>query len=140
MPELEGVDVVGSRQPSAVGTVKGENEDGCKAIVAVAVGFRSHDNFSLSPISVPVSIAISTRVEQDATGSVHEQILEAIANQLSQWHKFGDVMTSKLSSSKFFAGELRMNGGTGKQFDSNRSAWVETVSLTIRGTEIIEGK
>ena len=36
---------------------------------------------------------------------------------------------------KLFAGELRMTGGSGKQYDSARSAWVESVSFTIRGAE-----
>ena len=132
---LGDAEIVGSRLPSATGTVKGENETGQKAVIAVAVGFRSHDSFSLSPISVPVSIAITSRAEMDATGETHERMLEAVANLLSQWHKDGEAMTSALSSDKFFAGELRMNGGSGKQYDSTRAVWVESITFTIRGSE-----
>lgn len=104
-------------------------------MVAVAVGFRTHDNFSLTPISVPVTIALTTRAEMDATGEAHEKVLEVIADLLSEWHKDGVTMTSALSSGKFFAGELRMNGGSGKQFDSARSIWIESITFTIRGSE-----
>ena len=132
---LSGAEIVGSRQPSASGTVKGEKDQTAKAVVAVAVGFRSHDDFSLTPVSIPVTVAITTRAEMDATGETHEKMLEAVAGLLSDWHRDGGAMTSALSSGKLFAGELRMTGGSGKQYDSARSAWVESVSFTIRGAE-----
>ena len=136
---LKDMEIVGARQESSTGIVKGETETSMKGVVAVSVGFRTHDNFSLTPISVPVTIAISTRSEMDATGLTHEMALETIADKLSHWHRYGDAMTEDLSCARFFAGELRMDGGSGKQFDSTRSAWVESVNFTIRGAERFGG-
>lgn len=135
---MKDVEVVGSRIPSAIGIVKGEQDKSAKAVIAVAVGFRTHDNFSLSPISVSASIAITTRAEMDATGSLHEELLDAIAQKLSYWHKNGKAMQEALSSEGFYAGELRMDGGSGKQYDSVRATWVESVTFTIRGSEILK--
>ncbi len=129
------MEVIGSRQEASTGVVKGENDTSKSGVLAVAVGFRTHDAFSLTPISVPVSIVISTRAEMDATGAAHERVLEAVADLLSDWHRDGHAMTEALTCGRFFAGELRMDGGSGKQFDPNRSAWVETVNFTVRGAE-----
>ena len=132
---LKRVEVVGSRQASSTGIVKGEHSNDVDAVVAVSTGFRSHDNFSLTPVSIPLTIAITSRVEMDATGAAHEDILSAIADLLSHWHKDGNAMSEALSFEDFYAGELRMDGGSGKQFDTNRSAWVETINITVRGTQ-----
>lgn len=132
---LEDAEVVGSRQPSDVGTVKGERDVAARSVVAVSVGFRTHDAFSLTPISVSATVAVTTRAEMDATGECHEAVLEKIADRLSLWHKDADMMTDALSFDRFFAGELRMDGGSGRQYDPNRSTWVETVTFTIRGAE-----
>jgi hypothetical protein len=61
--------------------------------------------------------------------------MEAITNLLSSWHRFGDVMADVLSSNGFFAGELRIDGGSGKKYDQSRSVWVESLSFAIRGSE-----
>lgn len=135
LPIMAEMEIVGARQPSSEGLVKGEQETSRSGVIAVSTGYRSHDNFSLTPITLNVSVAITTRVEMDATGSRHEEVLEALTELLSMWHRKGEVMSEALSTDRFFAGELRLEGGSGKQYDSTRSAWVESVSFSIRGAE-----
>lgn len=96
LPQLKDMEVVGARQEVASGIVKGERESACGGVVAVSVGLRTHDAFSLSPITVSVAVVVSTRAEMDATGLQHERAMEAVTDLLSTWHRFGDVMTQAL--------------------------------------------
>ena len=134
MSELSCAQIVGSRTVAPQGETK-EEEDTAKTIVAVACGFRQNDAFSLSPITMPMSISILTRVELDTTSEEHDRIVEAIADLLSRWHKYGDEMSQALTTEKFFAGELRMDGGTARIFDPTKATWSETISFSIRGSE-----
>lgn len=105
-PLSDGVQLIGSRLGD-----KTERDD-VKTIVAVSSAFRTHDAFSLSPITVRVGISIVTRGELDATSKRHNEVVEAIVNQLSFWHKDGVAMQNALSSRKLMAGELRIDSGT----------------------------
>lgn len=134
MPELADAQVVGSREIAQTGKTKSE-DDTKTTIVAVACGFRQNDAFSLSPITLAVSITIMTRVELDSTSEVHNRVVEAIADKLSYWHKFGNEMSEVFTNEKFFAGELRMDGGTSRTYDSMTSTWSETLNIAIRGSE-----
>jgi len=116
-------------------TIKGERKD-ATGVVAITAGYRQHDAFSLSPISMPVTISIVTRIEQDRTSAKHEAAVEAVSDWLSACHKDGERMTANLSCGKFFAGELRCDGGSGFVFDSDAGVFRETISVTIRGSEI----
>ncbi len=117
MPELSASQVVGSREVAAAGETKTE-DDSHATVVAVACGFRQNDAFSLSPITMSMSIAVMTRTELDPTSEGHSRVIEAVADLLSHWHKDGNAMTEALSNEKFFAGELRMDGGTARTYDS----------------------
>lgn len=55
---LSGTQFIASRSAD-----KTEDAD---SVVAVAAGFRQHDSFSLSPVTLPVTLTIVTRVEDDA--------------------------------------------------------------------------
>lgn len=117
MPELSASHVVGSREVAEAGETKTE-DDSHATVVAVACGFRQNDAFSLSPITMSMSIAVMTRTELDPTSEGHSRVIEAVADLLSQWHKDGNAMTEALSNRKFFAGELRMDGGTARTYDT----------------------
>ena len=82
-----------------------------------------------------MSIAVMTRAELDPTSELHDHVVERIADLLSRWHKYGDEMTDALTSEKFLAGELRMDGGTNRVYDTTNSTWSETLTFTIRGSE-----
>lgn len=56
--------LVTSRNPET----EPENTANC---VAIAVGFRQHDNFDLSPITVNATIAVVSRVECDKDKTAH---------------------------------------------------------------------
>jgi len=90
----------------------------------------------LTPITVNASIAIITRLETDVESETHDEIVETIANKLSYWHKYGVPMAEALSNEKFLAGELRMDGGSARTFDSMTNTWRDTLNFSIRGAEI----
>ena len=81
------------------------------------------------------SIAIITRVETDVESETHDDVVEAVANKLSYWHKYGDLMEAALSNDKVLAGELRMDGGSARAFDQNTNTWRDTLQFSIRGAE-----
>lgn len=129
LPELSGAQIIGSRLEQ-----KTESAE-AGSVVAVASGFRQNDAFSLSPINVPVTITVVTRVEDDARSSRHNEIVEAVADRLSYWHKFQDDMTEALTTRKFAAYELRMDGGSTQTFDDALRVWSDSMNVTIRGAE-----
>lgn len=131
---LDGAQIVGSRSVAPQGQTK-EEEDQASSIVAVACGFRQNDAFSLTPITMSMSISIMTRAELDPTSEKHDEIVEAVADLLSRWHKYGNEMQEALSNEKFLAGELRMDGGSARIYDSTTATWSETISFSIRGAE-----
>lgn len=128
-PSLSATQIVCSRS----GT---KTETQSTSTVAVACGFRQNDSFSLTPITVNASIAIITRLETDVESETHDEIVETIANKLSYWHKYGVPMAEALSNEKFLAGELRMDGGSARTFDSMTNTWRDTLNFSIRGAEI----
>ena len=138
MPELANAQVVGSRMIPEIETDTKTEQADKQSVVAVACGFRQHDAFSLSPVSIPVTITIMTRTELDPSSKVHDEVVEEVANHLSRWHRFGKEMTTALTSDRFFAGELRMDGGTGRTYSSATQTWTESISFTVRGSEKFE--
>ena len=117
MSDLSAAQIVGSRTIAASGHTKSEDST-APTIVAVACGFRQNDAFSLTPITMSMSITVMTRTELDPTSEGHDTVIEAIADLLSRWHKDGNAMSEALTSEKFLAGELRMDGGTARTYDS----------------------
>lgn len=127
------VTVIGARQVAASGYVKGKTEANTPAVVAVATGFRKNDAFSLSPISISVAVSISSRVETDPTGGIHEKIMESVANLLQTWHDDARGTEKVFDGLPFHFGEIRLDGGAGKSYDDSRDEWTESVSFAIRG-------
>ena len=123
---LAGAQVVGSR---SVVTIE---ESSAPVFVAVALGLRQHDNFTLPTVNMPGVVSITTRSEMDGD---HEAIVEAIAELFTGWHLDAEAMTEALSvDGVFYAAGLRMDGSSGKSFADNRAAWAEEITFTIRGT------
>ena len=129
LPELSCSQIVCSRSGS-------KNETQSPATIAVACGFRQNDAFSLTPITVNSTIAVVTRTETDLESETHDLAVETIANKLSYWHKYGVPMAEALSNECFLAGELRMDGGSARTFDSMTNTWRDTLNFSIRGAEI----
>ena len=84
---------------------------------------------------MPMSITVMTRSELDPTSEYHDHVVESIADLLSRWHKYGEEMSTALTTEKFLAGELRMDGGTNRTYDTTNSTWSETITFSIRGSE-----
>ena len=123
-----GATIRGCRQGSPVEAV-----DNGQTIV-VRTGIRQHDDFSLPTVNISGTIQLFTRAEMDADGDSHETALNALLTLLDGWHRDGAAMSSVLSTTAFFAAELRLEGGGGKDYDDDRAAWVEDFNFTIRGT------
>ena len=122
-----------SRSVPEDGALKDEEDK--TGVIAIAAGFRSNDAFSLPMITVPVTFQICTRLEADPTGKVHENAVEQIANLLSYWHKYPTQMQAHLEGTKYSAGELTMNGGSGRTCDKTNKIWSEDITFSIRGSE-----
>lgn len=106
LEDIEGAEdyqIIGSRTVPEDGDTKSEDNNSI-GVIAVSVGYRSNDNFSLPMLSIPVTLSIYTRTEEDATGVKHETFVSSLASKLSFWHLHGDMMTAKFSSQKFLAG------------------------------------
>lgn len=127
---------VGSRAAEDAALLKADPTDIGSPLVALAVGFRASDAFTLSPITINASIAIVTPVEADPTGAAHEAVLEVVAERLAAWHLDGAAMSNALTVPHFSPGELKLDGSSGKSFAQDRRAWVETISFQIRGAYI----
>lgn len=131
--ELSSYQIVTSRQVGdQIADIEEANTSG---VIAIASGFRANDQFSLSPITINFTITVATRVETDSTSEIHEKAIEAIADKLSYWHKYGNQMSQALSTQKVLVGELRMDGGTGRTYDKVNSIWSESISFSLRGSE-----
>lgn len=135
LSSLEGVkvEIIGARQPAASGYVKGERDHSAGVVISVNLGFRSHDNFSLPTINISGIVSVSTRVELNADGANHEAVMEKLATLFSDYHSEVEAFSEKFSSAEFYATELRLDGGTGKSYDSDNAAWSESFNFTIRG-------
>ena len=112
-------------------------EKNYRTYIAVACGFRQNDAFSLTPITLSAALTVVTRIEQDSTSEKHDLVVEAVADLLSHWHRNGHEMEQMLSSDKFLAGELRMDGGSARMLDQNTKTWQDTIQFSIRGAEKI---
>lgn len=135
MQELSACQIVGSRQIAATDTQTIADDVSADTVIAIHTGYRQHDAFSLSPITVPITIAMSTRIEKDKSGRRHESVFEAVSDQLSYWHKFSDDFTSDFTLPGVFCGEIRMTGGSGRSFDQTDDVWTDTIQFSIRGSE-----
>ena len=134
LTELDTYQIMQSRQVNEDGS-RNEDDVSKSGIIMITTGFRQHDQFSLSPITLQANITVITRTEIDYTSAKHEKAVEAIANLLSYWHKFPQPMTTALTTEKFAVGELRIDGGTGKTYNKTDSIFQETIKITLRGTE-----
>lgn len=110
-----------------------EDFEDASVIVVVSVGLRSHNEFSLPTIEVRGEISVSTRVELDPNGGKHEEAVEAIVGILDGWHFNGEAFSTAISTDDFYATELRLSGGTGKAYDEDKGAWIESFDFTIIG-------
>lgn len=131
--QLSSIDSLSGTQFIASRSVD-KTEDG-DSVVAVAAGFRQHDSFSLTPVTLPVTFTIVTKVEEDVEQQKHNTIVEAIADKLSYWHKFGTAMQDALTTEKCVANELKMDGGSESTFDDTQRIWTDIINISIRGAE-----
>ena len=133
--ELSSCQFVGSRQTGSNDEEGIVDKDDVDTIIAIHTGYRQNDAFSLSPITVSMSMQITTRLERDKSGQKHEAVVEAISDKLSYWHKYSATFTDTFDLSKMFCGELRMNGGSGRSMDDTNGIWTESISFAVRGSE-----
>lgn len=112
--------------------------DEALGVIAVKVAYRQHDNFSLSPVSIPVTVSINTRIELDPDSTWHEQAVQAMTDVLADWHRYPTNMDEALNNSPwnlYYAGELRITGGTGRVLNKEMGVFTDDISFIIRGAE-----
>lgn len=129
IPFLGDVQFITSRQDIS------HTQEIADTVVAVVTGWRSNDAFSLSPVSVPVTISIVSRVENDPNSEKHTHVCEEIINKISYWHKFPQSINTIFESDKFMPGEIRMDGGQSYGYDQTTKTWRDSISFTVRGSE-----
>ena len=134
------VEIVGSRVAADAGAVKSDGAAAAAVYLAIACGVRANDAFSLSPVSFEISLALATREEIDPTGAAHEQTLEVLVDALQRLHDDPPAAAAELAVDGLSFGELRLGGSSGKQYDSDRAAWTETLTFSIRGSVIQKQK
>lgn len=127
------VELIGSRLPSAETIVKGEHDASAAVTIIVAMGLRAHDAFSVPTVNVSGTVDISTRIELSANGASHEAVVEKIVGLFSSYQCDVEDFSEYFSASDFYATELRLDGGAGKNFDSGKAAWSEAINFTFRG-------
>lgn len=126
--------VTASREPAESGRVKGEIDPTKGVIIAVTIGLRANDAFSLPTADLSGSVAVSTRGEMNATGAAHDETMESVVDLLDGWHFDGQAFSQAVSVDRYFAAEIRLDGGNGKMYNQQTGCWEETFSFTIRGT------
>lgn len=82
-----------------------------------------------------LALVVITRTETDVQSDIHDKVVEAIADRISYWHKYGNELSPIFSNEKFLAGELRMDGGSARSFDTMTNTWRDTFNFSIRGAE-----
>lgn len=132
--DIESSMVTASREPAEAGRVKGEINPTKGVIIAVTLGLRANDAFSLPTADIAGSVAVSTRGEMNATGAAHDETMEKIVDLLDGWHFDGQAFSSAVSVDRYFAAEIRLDGGGGKTYNAQTCCWEEVFSFTIRGT------
>lgn len=128
------LDLIGTRLSSATNVVKGE-DSGRPAVAVLQIAFRSNDAFSLPTANIPGSLTLSTLVEASKEDELHDSIFESLVSVFAEWHKNGEKFTNEVSTDDFYATELRLDGGGGKELDRSSRGYklVETFNFTIRG-------
>lgn len=131
---IESSIVTASREPAGAGRVKGEIDPTKGVIIAVTLGLRANDSFSLPTADITGSVAVLTRGEMNATGAAHDETMESVVDLLDGWHFDGQAFSKAVSVDRYFAAEIRLDGGNGKAYDRQSGCWTEIFSFTIRGT------
>ena len=100
-------------------------------VVTVAVGTRSHDNFSLPTLNFTGQIVVATRKELDPTGAKHEAAVESVFAALSLLHDVPDNLATLFASSTFQPAALRLDGG--QMPDLEGEVLTDAIGFTLRG-------
>lgn len=135
--QLVDCEVIGSWEPSDAGAVKGQHDNSAKAVVSIYVAPRSHDSFSLPTVNMSGAVSIVARAEMCPTMAEVSEVYEAVSSLLDGWHYDTQAFSEAISiEDKFFATEIRLDGGDNVSYDKTNEAWTVSISFTIRGTVI----
>lgn len=131
--QINKCEIVGSWAPANVGQVKGEHDKSAKATISIYIQPREHDSFSLPTVNVNGSIAIEARAEMCPTMAEVSEIYETVLGILDGWHYDANGFSEYMSSSDFYATEIKLNGGDKVTYDRNSQSWIVLMNFTIRG-------
>ena len=132
---LPGLAVSGIWQPVGDGAVKGMEGADHTAALAVSVGPRTFDTFTVCECSFDVRLALVVRLGRDATGNALVEYAGGILDLLTRWNmdEYGD-WCAELAVDGFDPSGIRVDTGEGPSID--RDAGIATVDFgfTLKGS------
>lgn len=132
---LPGLAVSGIWQPVGYGIVKGVEGTDYTAALAVSVGPRTFDTFTVCECSFDVRLSLVVRIGRDYTGNALVEYAGGILDLLTRWNldEYGD-WCAELAVDGFDPSGIRVNTGTGPTVD--RGAGIATVDFgfTLKGS------
>lgn len=124
--------VTGYRAVTSRGGVQVEDADDIGTI-AIGVGVRQHDAFSLPTVNVSGAVAVATRKEMDLSGARHDAAVDAVIGKLARLHDYPEELAALFAGedASFIPAAIRLDGGAVTS-RTNEIA-TDTINFTLRG-------
>jgi len=130
---MDGLDIGGIWQPAENGSVKGSEDPNAKAILRVVASPRSFDKFSSPKVNVPVSIALTVRMETAPDGEALSAYTQPLFGLLQEWQMSVDSVKNDFTTMNFSPFGIRVDGGDIGFSGEPRNCWTITQKFTLRG-------
>lgn len=128
------VQVFGLWQPSALGTVRNQEDPATVATIAVGLGTPAIKTYSASEASISGSIVLSVRIELDPSGAAFVALSDAIGSLLTGWNAANyQAAFDTLDTDAFNVGDVTTTGGATPAIDYVRKIISVTFPFTISG-------
>ena len=128
------VQILGLWQPSALGTVRNQEDPDTVATIAVGLGTPAVKTYSASEASISGSIVLSVRIELDTSGAAFVALSDAIGSLLTGWNAANyQAAFTALDTEAFNVGDVTTTGGATPVIDYARKTISVTFPFTISG-------
>lgn len=131
---LPRVQIFGLWQPSALGTVRNQEDPDTVATIAVGLGTPAVQTYSAAAASITGSIVLTVRVELDPSGAALLALSDAIGSLLTGWNAANyQAAFTALDTEAFNVGDVTTTGGATPSLDYERKLITVTFPFTISG-------
>ena len=130
---MDGLDIDGIWQKSPDGRAKGSEDPNARAILRVVAAPRRFDAFSSPKVNVPVSIALSVRMETAPDGEALSAYTRPLFDLLQEWQLSVDAVKNEFTTMHFSPFGIRVDGGDIGFSGEPRNCWTITQKFTLRG-------